>query len=117
MHNLTNAEVIAFPRAASPERLTWNGLLDMTHALLRHAEQGDWEAALQLQQARRVLLEQYFAEPVEQLDRQVLADGIRVMLALDARVAGLATASKQHLGDEELVMQRAGRAVNAYLSS
>jgi len=112
---LTHADVIAFPRPASPERLTWNGLLEMTHALLEQARQGDWTGALALQQARRPLLEQYFRDHPEHIDRQELAAGIRVMLGLDAEVTRLAARHRQHLDDEMSGVHRAGNAAGAYL--
>lgn len=109
------AEVIDFPRSASPERLTWNALLEMTHALLGQARAGDWTGALALQQARRPLLERYFHDHPEQIDRRALADGIRVMLELDAEVARLAAAQRADLSREERDTQLAGKAASAYL--
>lgn len=112
---MQQAEVIAFPRAATPERLTWNALLEMTHALLGQARLGDWSGALALQQARRPLLERYFREHPEQIDRAALANGIRVMLELDAEVARLAASQRDNLQDEEITARRAGQAAGAYL--
>ncbi len=112
---MQQAEVIAFPRAASPGRLTWNALLAMTHDLLGQARAGDWSGALALQQARRPLLERYFHEHPEQIDRTALADGIRVMLELDAEVARLAARQRDDLHEEEVTSRRAGKAAGAYL--
>lgn len=109
------AEIISFPRMASPERLTWNALLEMTHALLEQARAGDWSGALALQQARRPLLEQYFRDHPEQIDRSALANGIRVMLELDAEVARMAAAQRETLHEEEASVRRAGQVAGAYL--
>lgn len=112
---MRQAEVIAFPRPASPQRLTWNGLLAMTHELLAQARAGDWSAALTLQQQRRPLLESYFQSHPEPMDRHTLADGIRVMLALDAEVARLASEHRDDLGRESRANHLATAAANVYL--
>lgn len=112
---MNNAEVIAFPRSASPQRLTWNTLLAMTHELLAQARAGDWSAALTLQQQRRPLLESYFQTHPEPMDRQVLAQGIRVMLALDAEVAKLASAHRDEVSREARASHLAGAAAQVYL--
>lgn len=109
------AEIINFPRAASPQRLTWNGLLAMTHELLAQARAGDWSAALELQQQRRPLLESYFQSHPEPMDRHALADGIRVMLALDAEVARLASAQRDEVERESRASHLAGAAAQVYL--
>ena len=112
---MQQAEVIRFPRSASPERLTWNALLEMTHALLGRAREGDWQGALALQQARRPLLERYFREHPEQIDRAALANGIRVMLELDAEVTRLAESRQGSLREEAGSTRRASHAAGTYL--
>lgn len=112
---MKHAEVIEFPRAASPQRLTWNGLLAMTHELLLQARAGDWSAALALQQKRRPLLESYFQSHPEHIDRHALADGIRVMLSLDAEVARLASIQRDETDREARANHLAAAAANVYL--
>ena len=109
------AEVIVFPRSASPQRLTWNGLLAMTHELLAQARAGDWSAALLLQQQRRPLLESYFQSHPEPMDRHALADGIRVMLNLDAEVAVLAADQQAIIRQEASNNYMAGAVAQVYL--
>ena len=112
---MKQADVIVFPRSASPQRLTWNSLLVMTHELLAQARAGDWSAALLLQRQRRPMLESYFQSHPEPIDRHALAAGIRVMLALDAEVARLATAQRDDVGREARASHLAGAAANVYL--
>lgn len=109
------AEVIEFPRSASPQRLTWNTLLEMTHELLAQAQTGDWGAALELQQQRRPLLESYFQSHSEHINRHDLADGIRLMLSLDSEVARLASLQRDVVANEARASHLAGAAANVYL--
>jgi len=109
------ADVISFPHPPSAQRLTWNSLLSMTHDLLEHAKQGDWSAALTIQQQRRPLLERYFQSHPEAIDRQSLAEGIRVMLRLDAEVALLAADHQALIRQEASEHHLAGAVAQAYL--
>lgn len=109
------ADIISFPRPASPQRLTWNALLAMTHDLLESAKRGDWSAALSIQQERRPLLESYFQSYPELIDKKSLADGIRVMLNLDNEVAILAADQQAIIRQEASSNHLAGAVAQVYL--
>ena len=109
------ADIIHFPRPASEQRLTWNTLLAMTHDLLESAKRGDWTAALSIQQQRRPLLEHYFQSHPELIDKKSLADGIRVMLNLDAEVAVLAADQQAIIRQEASNNYMAGAVAQVYL--
>lgn len=109
------ADIIHFPYPPSAQRLTWNSLLAMTHDLLEYAKQGDWSAALLVQQQRRPLLESYFQSHPEVIDKKSLAEGIRVMLRLDAEVALLAEDQQVQIRQEASESHLAGAVAQVYL--
>lgn len=107
------AQVIAFPRA----RIALAELVSMSETLLAAAEAGDWTRACALQPERRACLEAFFADPEAGLARDTIADAIRHILALDARVADLALQRRQDILAEAGALRQGHAARRAYAGS
>lgn len=92
-------------------------LLGLSEAIREAAQEGDWELALARQQFRTTQLKGFYAES-ESLPQEVaelIASGIRQILAIDAEVTDLACRGKTTLQEEAALKQRQGQALKNYL--
>lgn len=102
--------MILFPK----ERMALGDLVNMSRRLLEAAEAGDWDLAGEIQPQRRQRLEAFFAHRDESVSNEALADAIRTMLAMDARVADLVNARRQEILDEAGKLRLASHAMRSY---
>jgi len=107
---MSGENVIPFPQ----ERVVLSDLLSMSRRLLEAAEVGDWDLAGEIQPLRRDRMEAFFAHRDDSVSREVLAEAIRCMLAMDARVADLINARRQEIHHEASQLRLANHVVKAY---
>jgi len=107
---MTGGNVIQFPK----ERMALGDLVNMSRRLLEAAEAGEWDLAGEIQPLRRERLEAFFASRDDSVSNEALAEAIRTMLAMDARVADLINARRQSLIDEAGRLRLASNAMRTY---
>lgn len=107
---MSGGNVIQFPK----ERMALGDLVNMSRRLLEAAEAGDWDLAGEIQPLRRERLEAFFADRDDSVSNEALAEGIRAMLAMDARVADLINARRQAILDEAGKLRLASNAMRTY---
>lgn len=92
-------------------------LLSLSRAICEAAREGDWELALARQKFRSTELARFYATPQDmpQEVAELIAFGIRQILAIDAEVTDLACHGRAALREEAGQQQRRGKAVKAYL--
>lgn len=90
----------------------------VSEAILEAAEEGDWELALARQRFRSAELTAFYAQgdDLPQEVAEMIAAGIREILAVDAKVTDLACKGKTSLQEEAALKQRKGLAAQSYLN-
>lgn len=97
--------------AASRHQLL-DDALAMSRRMAELGDAGDWEAVIELEPARRSLLEQAFAThaPVDEL----VADKVRAILALDKRLMAQSIEARDRIAAELGRANLGRKAANAY---
>ncbi len=92
----------------------WAALLELSRAMLEAARAERWETVLSLQAQRTTRLDAFFAEPAGREEADVLAEGIRRILAQDREIMarGASSHAEARSGLQRLACGR--RAVHAY---
>ncbi len=93
-------------------------ILVISEAILEAAEEGDWELALARQRFRSTELTAFYAQgdDLPQEVAEMIASGIRKILAIDSKVTDLACKGKASLQEEAVIKQRKGLAAKSYLN-
>ena len=92
-------------------------LIGLARAMLRAAENGNWEEVANIEAARREEIATCFAHTAARGNAAVIADSIRTLLAIDHQIMLLATTGMDMLRDK-LGTLRTGRiALQAYESA
>lgn len=91
-----------------------NEALEMSRQMASLGDVGDWDAVIELEPARRSLLEQAFAThaPAD----EVVADRVRAILDLDKQLMARSIEARDRIADELSHSNKARKANNAYQS-
>lgn len=103
------AAAVAFEPAGGLEQV-----LELTAELRRCVEAGDFEAAADLESARRALLEEFFAAPPPAAELQRCIALLRDLVAANDVLVGLAEHLQRALAREVETLGTGRRAVRAY---
>ncbi|WP_459872200.1 flagellar protein FliT [Endothiovibrio diazotrophicus] len=85
--------------------------------MLSAAREGEWERMIEQEQARRPLIEAFFATPPERHEAPAVAEFIREVQAIDAEVMVLAERGKQAAAEVLRLLTNRNRAADAYTAA
>lgn len=89
-------------------------IVRLSHRIHDHARVGEWDSAGTLEQERRGLIEDCFAQNPAFADTDVAAGRIRHLIDLDREVVALADRKRHEIGDELCRLQQGRSATKAY---
>ncbi|MCP5195796.1 MAG: flagellar protein FliT [Gammaproteobacteria bacterium] len=96
----------------------WEPQIKRLHSLGREmcelAQTGEWEAVIEREEQRRVLLGELFQDPLPAQWVSLLRDAVQATLASDAQVQELACAELDKLSDGLRTLKQGRRALQAY---
>lgn len=99
----------------SPERrASVAAILDRSREMLHHAKKGEWERLAELEQARRALIEGFFASPPQPQEAAAVAEMIQAVAELDAKTVALAEQGRDSTAEALKVIANRQRAAEAY---
>jgi len=92
------------------------GIMNDSKKLLLLAEEGDWEAVVELEHSRGLRIESLFKTPPA-IDSQILGEGIQFILDKNKILAQFSHSQRDSLRMEMSKAGRANKAINKYLST
>lgn len=92
----------------------WREITAMTEFMLSHARSGEWNAVIELETDRQVLMQKYFSVPPQLEDAEWIVDGIRTVMKADREIMELGKLDISKLGESLSLIQRGKKAQFAY---
>ena len=92
----------------------WREITAMTEVMLSHARSGEWNAAIEMEADRQVLMQKYFSVPPQLEDAEWIVDGIRLVMKADREIMELGKLDISKLGENLSLIQRGKKAQFAY---
>ena len=89
-------------------------LVALSRTMLEKAQEESWDDVVDLEAERSGLIEAFFLEPVQQEYAEVVADGIRSIIAIDIDIMELGRLKKLDLVEILQKMEMGKKAVQAY---
>jgi hypothetical protein len=86
----------------------------MTEVMLSHARSGEWNAVIEMETDRQVLMQKYFSVPPQLEDAEWIVDGIRTVMKTDKEIMDLGKSDISKLGENLSLIQRGKKAQFAY---
>ncbi len=91
-------------------------LVAFSQAMLTKAHAEEWDDVVALEVERRELIKQFFSEPVDQAQAEVVASGIKAILAIDEKLMELGALRRFDILQILQDMDQGKKAVKAYTS-
>lgn len=89
-------------------------LVALSQSILAKAEEQEWEEVIALEAERSQLFRLFFQEPVQVDDVDLVAAGIKEIMAIDRNIMDLGILKKLDLADTLHTMEQGKKAVKAY---
>jgi hypothetical protein len=89
-------------------------LITLSQAMLEKALEDSWDDVVNLEAERSGLIELFFLEPVQEVYAELVAAGIRAIIAIDVDIVELGALKKLDLVEILQKMEMGKKAVQAY---
>jgi len=89
-------------------------LIEHSHAMLKHAEAGEWETVAEDEAIRRALIDAYFSKPSNLASEPDISGAIRELLQINDRLEQLTLDAREAVGAEAHTISTGRKAVSAY---
>ena len=89
-------------------------LIEHSHAMLKHAEAGEWETVAEDEAIRRELIDAYFSKPSNLASEPDISGAIRELLQINDRLERLTMDARDSVRTEVQTISNGRKAVNAY---
>lgn len=89
-------------------------LFEHSHAMLGHAEAGDWKTVAKDEMIRRQLINTFFSKASNTSDAAELRNCLQQLLQINDRLQQLATHARDRVKAEANTISEGRKAVNAY---
>ena len=91
-----------------------NDLIDHSHAMLRHAEAGEWDTVARDEAMRRELIDAYFSNPSNIANEPEISHAIQELLRINDRLEQLTAAARDTARAEIKNIGTGRKAISAY---
>jgi len=92
-------------------------LLEHSHAMLEHAEAGDWKTVVKDEMIHRQLLNTFFSKASDLTDKVELRHCLQELLQVNDRLQQLAAHAREEINAEAKTISEGRKAVNAYAAN
>jgi hypothetical protein len=89
-------------------------LVELTRTMLEKAQASLWDEVIETEALRRELISAFFLVPIQPELASPVAEGIRLILAMDRDIEKLGLAEKEAMGQALRQMEQGKKAVKAY---
>ena len=91
-----------------------SALIEHSHAMLKHAEAGEWEAVVEDEAVRRELIDAFFSQPSNIANEPDISNVIKELLQINDRLEQLTSDARDRLKSEAQTISTGRKAVSAY---
>ena len=92
-------------------------IIELSHAMLRHAEAGEWESVAEHEPSRRRLLDAFFSTSRDFSAEPGIRGAIQELIQLNDRLESLSVSARDEAKSALTSLNKGRTAVNAYMQN
>ena len=89
-------------------------LIEHSHSMLRHAEDGQWDTVVNDELIRRQLINTFFSEPSNIANEPEISTAIQELLQINDKLEELTTGARDKVKTEVVSLSTGRKAIHAY---